>query len=192
MARPSMTPFSFTLISLVALAALTFAAAAEGTHQSICGVVINARFIEGAPTDRFEIENASANGWSISSATFDLSQTPAGLVFDTEDGGGGLEVFQPFKAAESSAKLGGISGLTDGGTTLILNFTSFAPGETFAFTIDIDDSLENSARRQTQVVGSEIEGVSLRASAARADGRSIVVEGVFATDASVNASTSEC
>ncbi|MEN0086823.1 MAG: hypothetical protein AAF737_00125 [Pseudomonadota bacterium] len=151
----------FALISFVALGALTLAAAAQSKNEEACGVSITARFIEGAPTDRFEITNNSTGGWSITSASFDLAQAPAGLVFDTEDGGGGLEVFQPFKASDSSAKLVSTSGLSDGGTALTIDFASFAPGESFAFTIDIDDSLENSARRQTQVVGNEIEGAML-------------------------------
>ncbi|MEO0498709.1 MAG: hypothetical protein AAF141_15340 [Pseudomonadota bacterium] len=157
-----------------------------------CGVSISARFIEGAPTDRFEIANNSENGWSIQSASFDLSQAPAGLVFDTQDGGGGLEVFQPFKASNSSAKLSGISGLADGGTALTLSFTSFAPGETFAFTIDIDDSLENSARRQTQVVGNEIEGALLSVTLDGAVAATSEITAGFDAQASLNAAGPAC
>lgn len=149
------------------LAGGTAATIAAGTAtgalaaQNACGVNVTAKFVEGAPTDRFEIANNSTNGWSIASATFDLSKAPAGLVFDTEDGGGGIEVFQPFRAADGGAKIASTSGLSDGGTSLTIDFASFAPGQSFAFTIDIDDTLENSARRQTQVVGNEIEGALL-------------------------------
>ncbi|MEO0636455.1 MAG: hypothetical protein AAFY73_07390 [Pseudomonadota bacterium] len=191
-----MKPLSFAPIGIVALAALSMAAAAQSTHQSAdrgaCGVSLSARFIEGAPTDRFEISNNSADGWSVTSATFDLAPAPAGLIFDTENGGGGLQVFQPFEASDSTAKLAGTSGLSDGGTSLTIDFASFAPGETFAFTIDIDDSLENSARSQTQVVGNEIEGAVLTAAITGSGGRSITIEGTFGAYAFADVQPVDC
>ena len=55
---------------------------------------------------------------------------------------------------------GKVTAVTDGDTTVRLELNALTPGETLAFTIDIDDTTSN---HQTTVNGSEMVGATLRA-----------------------------
>jgi hypothetical protein len=181
--------FATTLFGGILLSVAFQASAAKAADS--CGLSISAKFIEGAPTDRFEIYNISGAEWTITRIAVDLSQAPAGLIFDIQEGGGGLEVFQPFRTASLSdlrpASLASFEGLEDGGQLLELKFSQFGKDETFAFTIDLDDSLENSERRQTQVVGNEIEGALLEIEAVNNSGKTARTTATF--NASAQAKT---
>ena len=77
---------------------------------------IDLRFQEGAPKDRFVIEN---NLCSLSNVTLtiDLSTAPAGLIFDVTEQGAGVEVYQPVELEQGSAVL---TEVTDGSQKLQL------------------------------------------------------------------------
>ncbi|MEL7126116.1 MAG: hypothetical protein AAGK30_07795, partial [Pseudomonadota bacterium] len=71
--------------------------------------------------------------------------------------GAGVDVFQPLEWVEGSAQT---SNVTDGDTALTVSMDTWAPGETRAFTVDIDDT---TSGRQITVDGSEMVGATLRA-----------------------------
>ena len=68
-----------------------------------CNIDIQARFIEGAPRDRFVIANKSTAA-VISGVSLDLAPSAGRLTFDTESGGSGVEVFQLYRAESISAR----------------------------------------------------------------------------------------
>ena len=170
------TPSSFfAVLCFAASTSMAFAAPQTVLPNNVptCGLHLQASFVEGAPTDRFSIENQSQGRWSITSVTFMLDSAAGNLIFDTENGGGGVEVFQPFKevtatpaSSSSSAKLRRVSNLRDGGATMNMDFTHFEPGEGYSFTIDIDDQLQASAAKselgQIRVSAGELEGATIR------------------------------
>lgn len=155
-------------LSLSMLAGITGAATMAADAQSrlpvgvsSCGLNMEARFVESAPRDRFELRNNSQSQWSITSATFDLAPSLGRLVFDTEEGGTGVEVFQPFRAESGNAKLRWLSKLSDGSSIMTLDFNRFESGDDFTFTIDVDDTLTASDLGQIRVADREIEGANV-------------------------------
>jgi len=80
-----MRPFIIGLLAATLLPAHAFAEA--------CDIDIQAHFIEGVPRDRFVIANKSTAA-VISDVSLDLAPSAGRLIFDTERGGSGVEVFQ--------------------------------------------------------------------------------------------------
>ncbi len=122
-------------------------------------------FDEGAPKDRFRIENIGLCAVSNASVMVDLSTSQGGLIFDVTSQGEGVEVFQPFELVEGAKALGGVPIVTDGQTEVRLDIVSLAPSEAIAFTIDVDDT---RGQRAITVSGSEIEGAVVSYSDAQA------------------------
>ena len=141
---------------LLIATALPFSAAAE-----TCGVDIQARFIESAPRDRFEFVNTSSVPADIASLNLDLRPSAGRLIFDTESGGTGVEVFQLFRGEDGDAELSAAPVIKDGDDRLALAFKSFAAGQTYRFSIDVDDQLTNSDLGQIRVSGGEMQGAEL-------------------------------
>jgi len=115
-------------------------------------------FDEGAPKDRFRVENIGACQLTGSAILFDLSTSPAGLIFDVTDQGAGVEVFQPFEIVEGAKALTSTPLVLDGETRIRLDVSELAPGEVIAFTIDVDDTL---GERAITVSGEEIKGATV-------------------------------
>lgn len=137
---------------------LPYHAAAE-----ICGVDIQARFIESAPRDRFVFENKSSFPVEIASLSLDLRPSAGRLIFDTESGGTGVEVFQLFRGEEGDAELANAPTVNDGDDQIALAFKAFGSGQTYRFSIDVDDQLTNSELGQIRVSGGEMQGAELTA-----------------------------
>lgn len=118
---------------------------------------------DGAPDnlgDTFTITNG-AGSEDIVLVVIDLSTaaTPVGLFFDTTGGGG-----SPFSVvSETPGPVGFVppAGVVDGGSTLTLTFTDFNAGETFTFTIDVDDSGGSSTVSDVMIWGATITATSL-------------------------------
>ena len=150
---------------VAALLAMSPAAMATQTAsdaaEPLCPLHLEAWFVESAPRDRFEFINRSRNGWSVARVELDLANSAGQLVFDTEDGGVGVEVFQPYRAETSSARVADATLPEDGGQRLSVVFERFGVDDTFAFTIDVDDRLTESDLGQIRVSGSEIQGARL-------------------------------
>lgn len=128
------------------------------TDAVACGFAVSIVFDEGAPRDRIAISNDSSADISIASARFDLASSVGGIIFDTLDGGIGVEVFQDFQVEGGDAVLANEPIAEDGATDLRLDFESFEPGDSFTFSIDVDDQLTDSDLGQIQVTGAEIAG----------------------------------
>ena len=118
---------------------------------------IDARFIESAPKDTFTFVNT---GCALGAAelVLDMKESAGGLIFDTEGGGAGVEVFQPFEAVSGAVASVQVS---DGAGSLRLMVPDWPEGGEVSFTIDVDDVLRHGERGQTQVSGSEIAGATV-------------------------------
>ena len=131
-------------ISLVIGAIIMVAAAALAKADLVV------KFIEGAPKDRFVFINAGACPIIDASILLDLSPAPSGLIFDTEDKGPGIEVFQPLEMIKGADTLNS--------TPTVKDVVMLEPGKTIAFTIDVDDT---TSKRGITVTGSEIAGAQV-------------------------------
>lgn len=122
---------------------------------------ITVRFVEGAPKDRFVIE---AEGCPVGPhmLTIDLSETAAGLIFDTTATGAGVEVYQPFEIAVGAEHVAHTISVGDGETVIGLAMMGLEDGDQVAFTIDVDDTALSSELGQTRVSDSEILGAEVR------------------------------
>lgn len=124
---------------------------------------ISVRFIEGAPKDRFEITNLATCAVVRTDLVIDLSTSAAGLIFDTTSTGAGVDVFQPFELVAGADALASQPKVIDGDKQVKLPISRLAPKAVLAFTIDVDNTMTS---RGIMVSGSQIEGVSVRVSAA--------------------------
>jgi len=150
--------------------------------------LIVVQFIEGAPKDRFKVTNKTMCTLTNVELTIDLKNTVGSLIFDTTATGAGVEVFQPFAAATGNPELVGESEILDGQQRLTVSVLSFKPKETFAFTLDVDDTLNNGELGQIRVADSEIKGgVAILTADAINDQR-----GVFNDNAAINLLLTSC
>lgn len=136
------------------------------SHQALaagdeCHLDLNVRFIESAPRDRFVIKNNSSTDVEIISASFDLSNSQGNLIFDTEDGGTGVEVFQKFRSETDKVKLVSSPDVRDGDSQLDIAFETFAQFEEYQFSIDVDDQNLKSDLGQIRVTGGELAGAEV-------------------------------
>lgn len=116
-------------------------------------------FDEGAPKDRFTFSNTSKCIIENAKVTLDLSGSKSGLIFDVTNKGAGVEVFQPLQIVSGATALASVPKVKDGDNRIVFDVKQLKPSESFAFTIDVDDT--TSARKIT-VNGSEISGASVR------------------------------
>ncbi len=147
----------FRTALLTALFAAGFVAPA-----SAAGPDIKILFTEGAPKDSFTITNSSSCDVRIADLTIDLVGSAGNLIFDTDPGGQGLSVYQPFELVAGGEKVSAVTEVTDGGRSVSFSFTGLEPGEYAMFTIDVDDRLADGPMGQTMVAGSEIAGAADR------------------------------
>ena len=109
--------------ALVWIAALLSALPLAAHAAPPCVHEVSMVFTESAPRDRFEIRNDSSAGQRIQRLTLDLSPSAGKLIFDTIEGGTGVEVFQPFRIEPGEAQLKGSPVVQDGSDRLTLDFT---------------------------------------------------------------------
>lgn len=150
-----------TLIKLKT-AGLKFAAALALIGATPVAAQVDLRFVESAPKDRFELTASAACAGMSLDVYIDLSTAPAGLIFDTTAQGAGVEVFQPFEVARGEALLIEAGTTADGDFTIALQLMAPAPGESFVFTIDVDDTAPSSSLGQIRVSDAEIAGATFR------------------------------
>lgn len=115
-------------------------------------------FDEGAPKDRFLIQNIGDCVLKDSRVTLDLSTSSAGLIFDVTENGAGVEVYQPFQLIEGGEAISSVPQVRDGQSEIAFDIVSLNPGALIEFTIDVDDTL---GEREITVAGSEIEGATV-------------------------------
>ena len=121
---------------------------------SIASADVKVRFVESAPKDRFVFENTGDCLLTDLQVRIDLANSAGRLIFDTTGTGAGVEVFQPFEVRSGQVALQGQ--VRDGDTQLKITIAELASGERASFTIDVDDTLKNSALGNIRVAGSEI------------------------------------
>lgn len=119
---------------------------------------VNARFIEGAPKDRFEISSVSECLKGPLTVTIDLTGSAGGLIFDTTGQGAGVEVFQPFELVSGTDMVVQAPAVLDGDKALSLGLSGLPKDQVIAFTLDVDDT---GGAREITVSGGEISGASL-------------------------------
>lgn len=120
---------------------------------SVSDVIV--QFDEGAPKDRFTITNSGTCPLTDATLLIDLGASAAGLIFDVTELGAGVSVFQPLELVAGRDFLSDIPQVRDGDNRLELPITSLTPGQSIAFTIDVDDTAGTAA---TMVSGAEIQG----------------------------------
>jgi hypothetical protein len=127
---------------------------------------VQIRFIESAPKDRFVFENTGDCALTDLQVAIDLANSNGKLIFDTTGAGAGVEVYQPFEVRDGEVALQGQ--VRDGDTQLQITIAQLAIGERASFTIDVDDTLKNSALGNIRVAGSEIASGQVNLSVAGA------------------------
>lgn len=109
------------------------------------------RFVESAPRDRFELRIGVQ---PLRALTLDLRTSAGQLVFDTQAGGTGVEVFQPLRD-EGGTQAGAVD---DGADRLRVVLLDGAARTQAAFSIDVDDRMTASDLGQIRVTGGEMAG----------------------------------
>ena len=148
---------------------------------SACGERVEVAFFE-ADGDIFEITNKSRGLMPLGSLTIRLTGSRGRLIFDTEFGGLGASMAQPFEPLPGEVALEAATTVGDGDEVMRLVFSDFAPGRRFEFVIDVDDRMENSEFGQAVVSGGEIEGAGVEAELIRANGATSRIRGRFGAD----------
>lgn len=158
---------------------MAFGALASGAQAELI-----VSFHEGAPKDRFRLENTGSCTLRDSYVLLDLTSSQGRVVFDVTAAGQGVEVFQPFEVIEGAASLRSVPIVLDGQTEIMFDIAELAPSEAITFTIDVDDTL---GRRETTVIGAEIEGA--RVTLAQ---QGQLAQAVFSKEARATLPMSEC
>ena len=131
---------------------------------------IRVEFDEGAPKDKLIVSNIGDCARTDFLVTLDLTESAGKLIFDTSGQGEGVEVFQPFEAAEGGSALKSLPKVVDGQKVVSLEFASLAPGAQLVITSDVDDTI---GAREITVSGGEFEGsvVSVEMNGSSVDAR---------------------
>ncbi len=154
----------------------------NGKSQHHCQVVLIAKFTESAPHDSVEFRNMSSDGWHVQSVLLTLDSSGGNLIFDTEEGGNGVEVYQQNHEESDSARPASIAKAADGDQSLQINFSDFPSGANYIFSINLDDQLAQSELGNVRVAGGEINGAALVAEIVSPDGTVENVDSTFGKD----------
>ena len=146
------------------------------------GVLV--RFVEGAPKDRFILQNVGSCDLETATISIDLSTSAGQLIFDVTEAGAGVEVFQPLELAEGADALLERPTVTDGQDFVELKIDALGAGDIIAFTIDVDDTI---GQREITVSGSEIDG-ALVSYVSRGENSTAV----FSSEAQANLAVANC
>lgn len=109
------------------------------------------RFVESAPRDRFEL---TIGDQALTAVQVDLRGSAGRLIFDTADGGTGVEVFQPLRDEGGTTAVD----VPDGAEAIKVALGDGKAGSRAVFSIDVDDRLTSSDLGQIRVTGSEMAG----------------------------------
>ncbi|MBX2839365.1 MAG: aggregation factor core [Gammaproteobacteria bacterium] len=129
---------------------------------SLAHANIEVQFVESAPKDRFTILNSGECELTNVEISIDLTDTQGKLIFDTTENGAGVEVFQPFEVTEGDMALSSAGSVADGDKVISVRVLSLPSQQSMSFTIDVDDTLKNSALGQIRVAGEEIKDGEVR------------------------------
>ena len=146
-----------------------------------CGERIEVAFFEN-DGDIFEITNKSRGPMTLAQLTIRLTGSRGRLIFDTEFGGPGASMAQPFEPLAGEVGLKAACTVGDGDEVMQLEFSGFSPGRRFEFIIDVDDRMEGSEFGRSVVSGEEIQGAGAEAVMIRAGGGTSRIRGRFGPD----------
>ncbi|MFK7752296.1 MAG: hypothetical protein AB8B51_07075 [Sedimentitalea sp.] len=144
-----------------------------------CTSRLSVKFIESAPRDYFVIRHEGDGSTLISGISLDLAASSGSLIFDSADGGAGVEVNQPFRSETTTPMLTQEPSVLDGSTALRLAFSGFKPGEEYRFSIDVDDRATNSDLGQIRVTGGEMKGAEVEVAFATPSGETQIAMAEF-------------
>ena len=122
---------------------------------------IDVTFQEDAPKDRFIIENKSTCPLETFNLKIDLAATTAGLFFDTQSGGEGVNVYQPLEIAAGSKHISELPKLSDGARHMALAIRNFQQGDRIVLTVDVDDSVPQGPMSPQMIATSEMAGAEV-------------------------------
>lgn len=145
---------------------------------------IEVTFRDGAPKDTFRIEHTGGCALPSVSLLIDLAPSPAGLIFDVSEAGGGVEVFQPFEVTQGADLIAGVSAIKDGDQSVQLDLGPMPAQATIAFTTDLDDTI---GAREITVSGAEIAGARIVLGTELE-----VIEGVFDNTGLARVAVNDC
>lgn len=145
------TVISLAMISIVTTYAIP--ATAQG---------ISVQFQESSPKDRFIIVNNTRCSHSQINLSVDLKDSVAGLLFDTQSGGAGINVYQPLEVAVGRQWISRVDSVQDGASQLALTISEFPSQERIIITIDVDDTQPLSPLGTQMISNSEIAGAEVR------------------------------
>ena len=145
---------------------------------------VQVRFVEGAPKDRFILENVGMCDVKSATLSIDLSPSAGRLIFDVTGSGAGVEVYQPLELVEGANSLFKFPSVADGQDYIDLEIDPLASGDNITFTVDVDDTI---GQREITVSGSEIKGAIVSYVSDTGDGTA-----VFTSDALANLAISDC
>lgn len=128
--------------------AAIFMIMASGAQAADC-TGASLRFIESAPRDRFEL---SIGTQALAAVAVDLRGSMGRLIFDTADGGTGVEVFQPLRDEGGTTA----HDVADGAEAIRVVLRDGTAGSRAIFSIDVDDRLAASDLGQIRVTGGEM------------------------------------
>ena len=131
--------FALALASLFSLPASALPISFSGTFEDLGGVPES----EG---DGLVLTNDPASTEDILTVVFDLSTAVTGTTFEPGT--------WAFSANPGDVAATGFTGEVVTATTLTLTFTDFNPGESFSFTIDLDDN--NNVVQGASIAGSTV------------------------------------
>ncbi|MFY0610882.1 MAG: DUF3095 family protein [Hyphomicrobiaceae bacterium] len=144
--RLRIKPMKYAFLIAIGTCLFGISSASATEHTS---VVIT--FKESAPKDRFEVRNDGDCSVKPMRLRIDLAASQGRLVFDPTASGAGVKVFQPFEVTDGRQMISQLPSVRDGDDKLNLQFESLPPKSTFAFTIDVDDTLVESELGQIHV-----------------------------------------
>lgn len=139
---------------LIALPLIMFSA--QFAHANVEVV-----FVEGAPKDKFVVNNIGKCDLKAVTLNVDLSDSAGRLIFDTTASGAGVEVFQPFEVVEGNLTLVSSNRVNDGDNKLSIGIDRLKPQNTASFSIDVDDTLAQSELGNIRVSDSEMQNASV-------------------------------
>ena len=135
-----------------------FGAIAMTLLASQAAAQIEVSFRDGAPKDRFVIQNSGACETAPMTLAIDMERSVGKVIFDVTSAGAGVEVFQPLEIVEGAQHLSAIPQVRDGQNQLAFDLKALPSGARIAFTIDVDDTI---GQREITVSGSELQGSAL-------------------------------
>jgi len=134
-------------------------AAALLVFSGNAGANLSLEFREGAPKDRFVLNNIGDCTLADATVTIDFKNSAGELIFDVTGSGAGVEVFQPIRVESGAKYLTQKPIVKDGQTEVTFNLSALDVGKKLVVSTDVDDTI---GAREITVETSEFSGTEVR------------------------------